>query len=164
MEWNYRNLTPFATGPCAELRGTTGEIFNNPVVEDVLEIFSPEMCKYIALEYVEDAEMDGLMCRKYKLGLSSLDNGKTNFQTLIKNKFICFLGTLYENKKCFCENHYCVPTGATDISRCSFGMPAIVSKPHFYEADPYYLQNIEGLNPQKDKHEFGVYIDPVSSF
>lgn len=74
-----------------------------------------------------------------------------------------FLGTFYKENKCFCEDHQCMPNGAADISRCRYGVPAAVSFPHFFAADPYYLQSIEGLKPDKNKHNFYVYIDPVSN-
>lgn len=39
--------------------------------------------------------------------------------------------------------------------------PVYLSYPHFYQADPVLIQNFEGLNPQKDKHENYFLIQPV---
>lgn len=36
----------------------------------------------------------------------------------------------------------------------------LLSWPHFYNGDPSLVQNIEGLNPDKDKHEFQIDILP----
>jgi hypothetical protein len=55
-----------------------------------------------------------------------------------------------------------MPSGVRSISKCRFGAPAFVSFPHFYEADPSYLQNINGLSPEQDLHEFYVAVEPVS--
>lgn len=36
-----------------------------------------------------------------------------------------------------------------------------VSFPHFYAADPYYLQLVDGLRPEKEKHEFQITMEPA---
>ena len=35
-----------------------------------------------------------------------------------------------------------------------------MSFPHFYLADPFYGEQVEGLNPQKDLHEFHIDLEP----
>jgi hypothetical protein len=84
-------------------------------------------------------------------------------------------GTKYPEKRCYCAKRQiigsdeisacseeCVPSGVRSISKCRFGAPAFVSFPHFYKADPSYLLNIIGLNPNQDLHEFYVAVEPVS--
>jgi hypothetical protein len=84
-------------------------------------------------------------------------------------------GTKYPEKRCYCAKNQltgsnkisacveeCVPSGVRGISKCRFGAPAFVSFPHFYEADPSYVQNIGGLNPSKNLHEFYIAVEPVS--
>jgi hypothetical protein len=84
-------------------------------------------------------------------------------------------GTKYPEKRCYCAktqmiatseisacSEECMPSGVRGISKCRFGAPAFVSFPHFYEADPSYLLNIKGLNPDQDLHEFYVAVEPVS--
>lgn len=39
-----------------------------------------------------------------------------------------------------------------------------MSFPHFYNADPFYRQQVEGMQPEKDKHEFYVALEPVSFY
>lgn len=41
-----------------------------------------------------------------------------------------------------------------------FGAPAFISFPHFYLADPSYREPIEGMHPNKSKHEFFVSLEP----
>ena len=48
-----------------------------------------------------------------------------------------------------------------NVSSCRYGTPAFVSQPHFYGADPYYTDNVEGLNPVKEKHEMFMTMEPV---
>ena len=37
----------------------------------------------------------------------------------------------------------------------------MMSWPHFYQADPRLLQDVEGLRPDRDKHQFQLDILPV---
>lgn len=77
-----------------------------------------------------------------------------------------FAGTekLFSNKTdnpdnwCF-DSH--TPSGVFDTSSCRYGTPAFISFPHFYLADPYYLNQVDGLNPQKELHEFHIDLEPV---
>lgn len=41
-------------------------------------------------------------------------------------------------------------------------IPASVSLPHFYNADPSLLDEVEGLNPVKEKHESIIVMQPVN--
>lgn len=75
MEWNYQNITSYGNGACGEIKGTTGEIFERPTYKDKLTIFTPDMCKHSIIDYLDDAEADGIMCRRYKLSLETFDNG-----------------------------------------------------------------------------------------
>lgn len=83
-----------------------------------------------------------------------------------------FIGTekIFSNKTdhpdnwCFCSGGVCNPSGVGNSSTCRFGAPVFVSFPHFYLADPYYLNQVEGLSPQKDLHEFYINLEPVSIF
>lgn len=50
-----------------------------------------------------------------------------------------------------------------NISACRYGTPVFMSFPHFYGADPYYLDAVEGLNPSQDKHGFHIVLEPVRS-
>lgn len=37
-----------------------------------------------------------------------------------------------------------------------------MSLPNFYAADPFYLNQVEGMRPKKDLHEFFITLEPVS--
>lgn len=41
------------------------------------------------------------------------------------------------------------------------GAPIVVSFPHFYQADPKYINAIDGLNPNKEEHETYLDLQPV---
>lgn len=42
------------------------------------------------------------------------------------------------------------------------GIPVALSRPHFYKSDPALLDDFDGLEPNKDKHESHFGIQPVS--
>lgn len=48
------------------------------------------------------------------------------------------------------------------MSKCRFGAPAYVSFPHFLDADPWYLNSVDGLKPDRKEHEFYIKAEPVS--
>jgi hypothetical protein len=37
-----------------------------------------------------------------------------------------------------------------------------MSYPHFYGADDYFINQVEGMKPSKEKHEFFMTFEPVS--
>lgn len=41
------------------------------------------------------------------------------------------------------------------------GAPVFMSFPHFFNADEYYLNAIEGMSPNKEKHQFFMTFEPV---
>ncbi|KAJ8920037.1 hypothetical protein NQ315_011687 [Exocentrus adspersus] len=56
----------------------------------------------------------------------------------------------------------CIPSGVFNVSACRDDSPTFLSFPHFYGADPYYGQLIDGMTPDKSKHEFYITIQPRS--
>lgn len=73
-----------------------------------------------------------------------------------------FLGTANPENSCFC-NGECIPTGVLNVSSCTMDSPTFLSLPHFYNADPYYVNAVEGLQPDEEKHEFFFTLEPVGT-
>lgn len=46
----------------------------------------------------------------------------------------------------------------------STGAPVYISNPHFYQSDPKFLKEVEGLSPKKELHETYFKIQPVRSY
>lgn len=42
-------------------------------------------------------------------------------------------------------------------------IPAAVSQPHFYNGDPSLLEEVDGLKPEKEKHQTILAINPVKA-
>merc|ERR1712029_392135 len=68
------------------------------------------------------------------------------------------------SRECFCTadpNVGCsVPNGLFNMSSCQFGSPIMFSWPHFFQADPSLLKTVIGLNPDPEKHQTFIDIQP----
>lgn len=70
--------------------------------------------------------------------------------------------TLNPENEGFFEGEY-LGNGVQNISKCYNG-PGFISKPHFLDADQKFLNDVRGLSPDREKHEFRLYFEPVSIF
>jgi scavenger receptor class B, member 1 len=144
---NYNNLTefPFYEGECKKLKGSPGEFFPpKPSITKPIHLFAPEMCRSIPYEYEKDIELHGLKGHRFLAGLRALDNG-----------------TLYDENKCFATEES-MPSGVMNVSICNYGHPMFMSFPHFHGADSSYVDAVDGLEPQKEKHQTYITLEPVS--
>jgi scavenger receptor class B protein 1 len=72
--------------------------------------------------------------------------------------------------ECYClkdENYKCFKSGVLNLGPAQredldLRPPVALSLPHFYNADPSYVDAIEGMRPVKEKHEF--FMDVVPRF
>ncbi|XP_018315153.1 scavenger receptor class B member 1 [Mycetomoellerius zeteki] len=63
------------------------------------------------------------------------------------------------DNECFCRKmKTCLKKGLSDITPCYYNIPAAVSLPHFLDADPSLLENVEGLKPDREKHKSYIII------
>nr|CAD7603521.1 unnamed protein product [Timema genevievae] len=141
--WNYRNTTEFYQGTCARIDGTAGELWPpKRGREDRVTMYSTDLCRSISFDYTDEYEVEGILGYRYSGGPSIVDNG-----------------TLDPSNECFCCGE-CVPSGVLNVSSCRFGAPAFISYPHFYQADQVYLDQVEGMKPDEEKHRFYVTLEP----
>lgn len=139
---NYDSRLPYNSGPCGEVRGSFGDIYPANLDKSDLEVYTSELCRSVPVEFAGLGQALGFKSYKYILGSKFLDNG-----------------TLYPENKCYHEGKD-VPSGVYNVSLCRHGTPSFISLPHFYGADPFYLNAIKGLNPEKEKHEFYLQLEP----
>ena len=86
--WNYKTNTGFFDSHCGMTNGSAGEFQpSNLQVNGSISLFTPDMCRTIPLDYVEQVEVQGVLGYKYSGGERSVDNGKT----FIKNIFNFFI-------------------------------------------------------------------------
>ncbi|KAJ8959906.1 hypothetical protein NQ318_011643 [Aromia moschata] len=143
-EWKYANHTPYYRDKCGGLsKVSAGEFFPTNLRNDTLiKFFSADLCRYVELEFEKEETVHGITGYKYSANDRFLDNG-----------------TKIPENKCFCDGD-CMPSGALNVSACRYGSPAFVSLPHFYKADPYYRDIVEGVAPDAEKHDFFMTFEP----
>jgi scavenger receptor class B protein 1 len=66
---------------------------------------------------------------------------------------------------CYCMknlNYKCLRPGAMNLEPCGrdTGAPLVISFPHFLDADESYREAVDGLSPDKAKHQFFVDVEP----
>lgn len=140
--WNLQNRTSAFPGDCGAIRGTTGELW--PPEEDKtkpLTMFIGDVCRTIQLKYEREASKFDMTAQRYVADESVLDNG-----------------VKFPEAACYCtaQSASCpdLAPGALNISQCKFGAPAFLSFPHFYLGDESYREQIDGMAPDADKHQF----------
>lgn len=69
-----------------------------------------------------------------------------------------------QEEKCFCDTpETCMKKGMMDLFRCK-GVPIYASLPHFYDCDKGYLDLVDGLTPNKTKHNIKILFEWVRLF
>ncbi|KAF5278409.1 hypothetical protein FQA39_LY05898 [Lamprigera yunnana] len=140
--WNYNNETEFYEGECGRIKGSAGEFYPNNLKPDHVTFFLPDLCRSLEFTYEGNVDIKDIPSYKYSAQDAAFDNGSK-----------------IERNKCFCSKR-CFPSGVIDSTACRNGVPIFYSLPHFYYADESYVNKIEGMNPQKDKHEFYFTMEP----
>ncbi|KAH8327926.1 hypothetical protein KR067_001789 [Drosophila pandora] len=142
--WNNLTHTNAFEGSCGNVHGSMGEFFPpNLGTNDTVYMYMPKMCRAIPLDYTETVTVHGVTAYKYSGTEHAVDNG-----------------TLYPETSCYCVNGKCSPIGVINIGPCAFNSSVYMSFPHFYKGDPSYLDAIEGLLPEREKHEFFMTLEP----
>lgn len=140
----------------------------------------------VYIVYEQDETFEGLPARRFILPKSVLEN-RTNAP---ENECFCldendegkcpdtgalFLGACYEGKK---NNNskkrftvfFFIGIGdlvikTNILTMLNFaGAPLIGSNPHFYNGHEKYINGVEGLSPQKSKHETTIILEQVGFY
>lgn len=133
---------------CNELKGTDGFIFPpNLSKNDRIHVFNRDLCRSLPLEFEREI---------------TDDNGIPGYRFVPPANVF---GTPQENPEnaCFCNNPDGIcdtPSGVFNVSACQFGSPVMLSWPHFFQASPKLLKDVEGLSPNKEKHQFSIDVQP----
>ncbi|MEQ2160911.1 hypothetical protein GOODEAATRI_004354 [Goodea atripinnis] len=130
------------------INGTDGAVFH-PLINrnELLYIFAADLCRSIHLAYVEDVEVKGIQAYRFAPPNDVLMNPKEN----PTNAGFCV------------PAGECLGTGVLKVSVCREGAPIVVSFPHFYQADPAYINAVDGLNPNKEEHETYLDLQPTAT-
>ncbi|XP_065581851.1 lysosome membrane protein 2-like isoform X2 [Artemia franciscana] len=144
--WNNQSRLNFwKTDSCNMINGTDGTAFPPDVSKNTtLEMFNPELCRPIPLTYRGKVERNGVEAYKF----SPPDN-------------VFDPPSMVPEHDCYCPEEGCsLPRGVFNVSICNYGAPIAVSFPHFYNADEKLLEEVIGLAPEKEKHEFYMDVQP----
>lgn len=142
---NFTELPYYDEGECMKLKGSGGEFFPpNPTKSEPIYLFTPDMCRSIPYDYEKNIELHDITGYRYTAGARALDNG-----------------TLFEDNKCFASGEE-LPPGLMNVTVCNYGFPMFMSLPHFYGSDKSYLDAVNGLAPEKEKHESFITLEPVN--
>ncbi|PSN44143.1 Protein peste [Blattella germanica] len=145
LNWNFADSTDFFDGGCSRVKGSVGDLFPPGQTKDKpLNMFSPDLCRSYQLDFSEEVEVMGIQGFRYEASKTLVDNGTT-----------------FPESWCNCDGD-CLPVGVFNLSSCRYGIPLFVSYPHFYGADPIFLNQVKGLNPNAEDHRFYVTLEPVS--
>ncbi|XP_055548371.1 protein croquemort-like isoform X1 [Wyeomyia smithii] len=154
VTWNGEPNVPYYRGECGKVHGSTGQV-NPPMTSSQIEnpedfiLFVTDLCSAIRLKYDGDFELDGIQGSVWIGDNRVFDNGNT-----------------FPETECQCtapvEECPVLKPGLFDVSECNFGAPLLVSFPHFYLADPSYLNAVTGLTPTRQLHEFRYALHPFS--
>lgn len=147
--WKGKKSTNLYRDNCSEIRGTSGELWP-PILrgeKPSISLFAPDICRNIDLKYESEVSKLGVNGYKWVADESVFDNGYK-----------------YPEMGCYCSavKEQCpdLPSGIFNASSCKWDSPAFVSFPHFYLADEIYRSSIDGMNPDKSKHEFSIALEP----
>jgi len=149
---NGKNLLNFWGGKapedkvnqCNTVKGSDGSTFNPYIKkEDTLWFFNDELCRSIPLVFDEE--------------VTSVDI--PGYRFIPRSDVFTTPRTTPENE-CFCtDEDLCdvIGDGMFAVSKCQMDAPIVLSWPHFLHANSSFLNAVDGLNPDQDKH--GFYFD-----
>jgi len=129
--------------------------------EDSLDMFISLMCRRLSLAYEKEIKYpQDLVANRYIPPLNAMGSH------LDKNP-----ERRNEANACYCVDGFkCLRSGVLNMAPCKRtpqlpkGAPLALSYPHFYQADPHFLNAVEGLSPDKERHEFYVDVSPEFGF
>lgn len=135
-------------GDCnATLTGATEGLFypKNLNDETVINYYRRTICRTLPLHYNSTTEKQGMKVLEYVLRPES-------FARL-------------ENKSADCTNgkyEFDIPDGMSDLSKCYFNFPMVLSLPHFYgHNNGKWVERLGGIKPNQTLHESKIYAEPV---
>lgn len=148
--WDHPFDTTVDSEPCNEVKGTDGAQFAPSVTEkSVLWAFVTDLCRTIPFKFIGNGEVMGVSTLKFAIPKEFYD-APSKFP---RNHCFC---TKEGEDKIECDND-----GVMDVSVCRKDAPILMSAPHFWNAENYTI-NVDGLEPDINKHQTVIEVEPVS--
>lgn len=149
-EWNYEevigNETSEKNTPCNTIEGSfEAGLFPRHMTENVtIRMYRRAFCRPVLFNFENKTlNKDGYDVFQYRVDPNYMASGDVN-----------------PDNKCYCVDGKCLPNGFTSLAPCYYGIPIAISQPHYYNADEEILQQIDGLEPNREKHDTTLEINP----
>ncbi|XP_050527772.1 scavenger receptor class B member 1-like isoform X2 [Daktulosphaira vitifoliae] len=128
---------------CNLEKATEGVVYPRHITPDMnFPLYRKAFCRTLLLEFSSVGDTD--------------DGYEVNYYKFSHKAF----NSSMENNSCYCKNGECLPAGLSDLSPCYYNIPVAVSFPHFYDGDPSLVGKIDGISPEREKHESVMAIQP----
>ena len=141
---------------CNQIKGTDGTQFHPGVdPSETLTLFIDTVFRYVPIPFLILTDTS----TGYLVG-----NGTTTIEGIDMIKFD-IVATQLMNATLYPPNagfYMWLPTGLANLTVVSNGAPVFLSKPHFLDADPSYLEAVDGLSPNRSIHDTSLYVEPIS--
>ncbi|KAK9754137.1 CD36 family [Popillia japonica] len=157
-----RKLPHWDKSPCNDLKASEGSFFPPSYYtkkrQEIYHLYDKDVCRLIPLQYRKSETRKG---RRSTTSTIKMNSGGIPVDVYTPADYMYQSVEKAPQNKCFCPgNEYCPPDGVQSIRPCHHDAPLYSSFPHFYNADPSLLEQIDGLNPQKELHESYLKIQP----
>ena len=125
--------------------------------EHKLDVFISLMCRGLPMVFEKETDHAGINTYRF-IPTDNAMNAHDDPDPAKRNP----------DNECYClrdDNFKCFKSGVLNMEPCKreTHAPLALSMPHFYNADPSFLEAFAGgLHPEKEKHEF--YMDVVPQF
>ncbi|CAB3378163.1 Hypothetical predicted protein [Cloeon dipterum] len=140
-----KKLSMWRSNECNRVDGSEGSMFPPPQVASGLRlyIFLAQLCRRIPFDAIKFMVTNGMPAVRYAPpeDVFSPDNPEN---------------------QCYCLSGKCPKNGLFNVGPCVFDSPTMASFPHFFQGDPSLLDEVEGLKPDAEKHQF--YLDVHHKF
>lgn len=150
--WGYREGEETHIRPentvCNRIKGSTeGELFPTHIDKHaVFRIYRKSLCRPVPIVFKQEVLENGLNAYLYNIPDNFLDPPDQN-----------------PDNACYCRNKdKCLKKGLSDLTPCYYKIPAAMSLPHFLNGDPSLVEDIDGINPDPEKHSTRVIVEPTT--
>ena len=175
---NRTALPYWLTDECNSFDGATNGEFRPPLKNSTtrVKLFHPDLCRILELDYNNTYEPDlgeGIKANRFVLSPNTWKNAveyppNSCYDTKLVRPTPVTPQSRIQSILNFRRNLSPVAqaqaikfaSGVFDISKCKFGMPILISPPHFYGSDPYFRSVIDGLKPNESRHNFWMDVEP----
>ncbi|CAG7830779.1 unnamed protein product, partial [Allacma fusca] len=120
--------------------------------DKVLKLFVYEICRSLYLRFSRELNFKGIPAYEYRAASELLQSIEQN-----------------PNNQCFCADpgqglkNFCDVRGALRIFPCKSGMPIVLALPHYFQASQRYHDEVDGMEPDAEKHEISLVLEPVET-